>query len=59
MQIEETADILSLASAMYEGLSTGDIEEIEKTALGGAADVTSNYTVNAIKAIKTVADPVY
>ena len=29
----ETADILSLASAIYNGLSPADIEDIEKTAL--------------------------
>lgn len=32
-EAEESADILSLASEMYEGLSAADIKEVEKTAL--------------------------
>lgn len=32
-EAEEPADILSLASAMYEGLSAADIEDVEKSAL--------------------------
>lgn len=32
-EAEEPADILSLASEIYKGLSTADIEEVEKSAL--------------------------
>lgn len=32
-EAEEPTDILSLASEIYKGLSTADIEEVEKSAL--------------------------
>lgn len=32
-EAEEPADVLSLASAMYNGFSTADIEDVEKIAL--------------------------